>query len=62
MALFLSEGETIDKDFKQRSKEISNPYVTGLGTPFSAVSSSFPDGGLLALRTTKISACGQYFF
>lgn len=29
---------------------------TGLGTPFSAVSSSAPDGGLLALQT-KINTC-----
>lgn len=34
----------------------SQSLVTGLGTPFSAVSSSIPDGGL-ALQTTKTSTC-----
>lgn len=45
---------------KQGSNWISKPYVTGLGTPFSAVSSSIPDGGL-ALQT-KISAHVWYYF
>lgn len=52
--VFYVNCEAIDKDLYRESNWISKPYVTGFGTPFSAVSSSIPDGGL-ALQTTKIS-------
>ena len=55
------ERETTDKDFEQRSNQISKPCVTGLGTPFSGVSSSIPDGGL-ALQATKTSTCFVLLF